>query len=338
MSIHANNAPYTPSTLHAPRQATQSEGRGFFTAPRRRLEGRLHRSLSPSFDDHWTQPRLFFNSLGPKEQQFLINGIRFETAHLTKEHIKRNVLTQLNRVSHHIAKQVAETLGMPAPNPDPKYYHENKTANNGVFGHQLKKLAGLKVGVLTTNKAYDARTVDTLRAELRKDGISVSVVAERLQPGVDATYSMTDAIDFDAVVVANGAGYLFINSLKTRSTLFPAGRPTEILQDAYRYGKPVAFAGDASLDVLEFSRIPRGPGVYFENDPLPPGRLVNGTESVGQFSNRSVALDRRAENATTADETSEAEAKPEAPGDIAAHLRRGLREFRFLDRFHHETI
>ena len=98
----ANHNPDTPSALNNgfPKQANRTSGRGFFTAPLRAAAGHLVRALSPTFDDVYSQPRLFYNSLLPVEQQFLINAMRFETAHITSPVVVHNVLVQLNRVSH----------------------------------------------------------------------------------------------------------------------------------------------------------------------------------------------------------------------------------------------
>lgn len=100
--IPLNTAAYSPNALNdaAPKQANQTVGRGFFTAPGRTVSGHLVREVSSTFSDVWSQPRLFYNSLIPVEQQFLINAIRFETSQLTSSVVKSNVLIQLNRVSH----------------------------------------------------------------------------------------------------------------------------------------------------------------------------------------------------------------------------------------------
>jgi catalase len=110
----------TPSALSGgfPAEANQTVGRGFFTTPGRTISGALVRGTSPTFSDHWSQPRLFYNSLIPAEQQFLINAIRFETSHLTSTVVKQNVLTQLNKISHDIASRVAVALGSKQTSPE----------------------------------------------------------------------------------------------------------------------------------------------------------------------------------------------------------------------------
>jgi catalase len=317
MFIHANNAPYSPNTLNTghPKQATQSAGKGFFTAPERAVSGKLVRATRKSFlKDYWSQPRLFFNSLVPEEQQFIINAIRFETSHLKSHRVKENVLAQLNKIHSRIAKEVAEVLGMNVPSGDTTFHHSRTAKDVSVFGNPLRKISGLKVGVLVTEKSLDAKTVQHLKSELARDGVAVVVVAETLKQGVDQTYSATDATDFDALVIGNGMTLLLSHAVRSRSTLFPAGRPLEILQDAYRYGKPVGFAGDSSAAV-DSSRIQPGPGVYIEDQTF--------ARATGNLTDSNLTDSNRTESA-------ESEA---AVGNLAHKIREGLRTFKFLHRF-----
>lgn len=282
MFIALNTSPYSPNTNNAgsPKQATQAEGRGFFTAPNRSTGGRLVRAVSSTFADVWSQPRLFFNSLLPVEQQFLVNAMRFETAQLASDVVKNNVLIQLNRVSHDVAVRVAEALDMTAPAADDTYYHDNTTIGVSVARDPLLKIDGLRVGFLTSNAA-SSDAAASLRTALDGLNVGFSVVAERLGEGVDQTYSTTYAGQFDAIVVDGSAEALFApsgnlanstsgaagnNTRSARSTLFPAGRPLNILQEGYNWGKPIAIVGSSSA-TFEAAGIEAGtPGVYAESD------------------------------------------------------------------------
>ena len=278
MYIPLNTAAYSPNTVNngAPKQATKDKGRGFFTAPNRSTGGKLVRSVSSTFADVWSQPRLFFNSLLPVEQQFVINAMRFETSQLKSDIVKENVLIQLNRVSHDVAVRVAEAIGMTAPEADEKYYHDNTTIGVSVAKEPLLKVDGLKVGFLTSNAA-NSDAAASLKSELEKANVGLAVVAEHLGEGIDQTYSATFAGQFDAIVVDGAANALFapagslansnstVSGNKTsswQSTLFPAGRPLQIVQDGYRWGKPVAVVG-AGGDMFRAAGIETGtPGVY----------------------------------------------------------------------------
>ncbi|KAF1945799.1 catalase-domain-containing protein [Clathrospora elynae] len=291
MYVPLNVAAYSPNTLNegSPKRANKTNGRGFFTAPNRSTGGRLVRAVSSTFADVWSQPRLFFNSLLPVEQQFVVNAMRFETSQLTSDVVKNNVLIQINRVSHDVAVRVAEALDMTAPAADDTYYHDNTTIGVSVSGEPLLKIDGLKVGYLTSTSS-SGDTAKALKSALGDVNVGFVVVAERLGAGIDQTYSATFAGQFDAIVVDGSAEGLFAsvgslaNSNSTvptsgnktksaRSTLYPAGRPMQILQDGYHWGKPVAAVGSSGA-VFGAAGIEAGtPGVYELGDS-------NGTASI----------------------------------------------------------
>lgn len=240
-------------------QANRTSGRGFFTAPSRKAEGELNRMLSETFDDHWTQPRLFYNSLSKTEQQFVINAMRFEASMIKSDVVRHNVITQLNRVSNEVASRVAEALGMAAPEPDATFYHDNRTAGVAVFGNKLPTVTGLKVAILATTA--DLSEATALKNALADKKISGVVVGEALADGVDTTYSGADATVFDGIVVTAAAKGLLDSSSK--STLYPVGRPGQILLDGFRWGKPVGGMGDASAAVFSATGASKdAPGVF----------------------------------------------------------------------------
>ncbi|KAL4783782.1 catalase B [Aspergillus varians] len=267
MFIPLNPNAYTPNTINtgSPKQANQTDGNGFFTAPDRKASGDLVRALSSTFDDVWSQPRLFYNSLVPAEKQFVVNAIRFENANVKSEVVKNNVIIQLNRISNDLARRVARAIGIDEPEPDHTYYHDNTTVGVGAFGHRLQTLAGLKIAVLASVNADESISAATaLSAQLSDDGLDLVVVAERLAHGVNQTYSASDAIQFDAVVIAPGTQDLFNSTSATSSgsTLYPAGRPIQILTDAFRFGKPVAALGSGSTALDNAGIDQKGVGVY----------------------------------------------------------------------------
>ncbi|KAI1212919.1 catalase 3 precursor [Annulohypoxylon truncatum] len=275
--IHKNIHAYSPNSLNDgyPQQATQSNGRGFFSAPIRSTTGKLVRGLSSTFDDHWSQPRLFYNSLTPVEQQFLINAIRFETSHLTSTTVKQNVLTQLNKISNDIAVRVATALALEAPAPDDTYYHDNTTAGISITNVTLPTVATLKVGILaSTSKANGTSALDqaqTLKTRLASENLTATVVAESLVAGVDKTYSAADATDFDAVIVTSGAdaaGLFALTAAGSINPLYPPLRPLQIANAAYLFGKPVAYFGGAapSNPLVAGGFDPQVDGVYASAD------------------------------------------------------------------------
>ncbi|KAM5351438.1 hypothetical protein ACJ41O_004161 [Fusarium nematophilum] len=264
--IHRNVAHYLPNTLNHgfPQQANQTQGRGFFTAPGRQASGNIARAISSTFSDHWSQPRLFFNSLTKAEQQFLINAIRFELSNVQSVEVKRNMLRELNRISNDIAVRVGRALGLEAPEAEPTFYHDNTTAGITIFGEKLPTIATLTVGVLASTDSEDSMSqAKALKEALAQDKVIVTVVGEVASEGVDQTYTAAEAIGFDAIVVASGAEALFRE--KGVSTLFPPGRPAQIVVDGFNWGKPVGFIGSARAAAQE-AGVSQGDGVFLASD------------------------------------------------------------------------
>jgi len=207
-------------------------------------------------------------------------------------------------------------LGLPAPAADAQFYHDRKTVGASQYEKPLLSLKGLKVGLLAS--AQTANSANDIKRSLAKEGVQLVVVAELLGPGVDMTYSSADAVNFDGVIVATGSHHLFANNANT-SSLYPTGRPQQILLDSYRYGKPVGFLGEGQAQIE--ARIPGGPGVYVER----PGA---GMPMKRAYGNATVT------NSTMgADSTGEAE----VTNDMGRSFKEGLKQFKFLDRFPVET-
>jgi catalase len=103
------------------------------------------------------------------------------------------------------------------------------------------ELEGLYFGILASvysNQSMAQAAI--LSKQFSELGLFVSVVAETLVPGINLTYSAADAIDFDGLVVTPGWEGIFMNGT---SPLYLLGRPLEILQTAYVFGKPVGALG-----------------------------------------------------------------------------------------------
>ncbi|KAK3076930.1 hypothetical protein LTS18_011616, partial [Coniosporium uncinatum] len=157
------------------------------------------------------------------------------------------------------------------------------------------------VGMLTSVDVVSTNNIAELKATLAKSGVDLKVVAEHLMDGVDMTYSAADATAFDGVVIGDGAESLFSSqtggnssppgpipsglvrkrqapSSSSKATLYPAGRPAQILVDSFNWGKPVGAMGAAgsvfaALDI-------GGAGVYGGGVEDVAGRR-NGTSGAG---------------------------------------------------------
>ncbi|KAI5802857.1 catalase-like domain-containing protein [Pyronema domesticum] len=259
--LHSNISPYSENTLNegAPYAANMTHGQGFFTAPERRVNGAYIREKSPTFMDFWSQPRLFLNSLSPAELQMVINAARFELSNVKSKNVQKRVIAQFNRISNELATRVAKALGLEAPAPETKYYHNNKTSDVSTFGNPLSSIATLNVGILaSTSSAKSVAQAQEIAAALKAKGANPTVIAEHLADGVGATYSGADAVLFDGIIIADDTRKVFTS----QSSLYPVGRPVQIVRDAFYYGKPVAAVGAGKAGFSQAAVDEKVKGVY----------------------------------------------------------------------------
>lgn len=193
--------------------------------------------------------------------------------------VRANVVKNLNLIDHDLAMRVARPIGIPDPAPATTYNNNKTFPNVGSFGQPLLSVIGLQVDVLasTANPA----SIAEIGHSARFLGVNVASVAKILVTGVNTTYLLADAVLFNAVIVADAVQGLFnvtsftdqpmktgvpTTSPSSTSTYFPAGRPLQILVDAFKYGKPVAALGSGAIALTTADISPSQPGVYVSND------------------------------------------------------------------------
>lgn len=76
------------------------------------MDGTKIRERSPSFGEYYAQPRLFWNSQTPIEQQHIIGGFSFELSKVVRTYIRERVVDHLAHIDIQLAQGVANNLGI----------------------------------------------------------------------------------------------------------------------------------------------------------------------------------------------------------------------------------
>ncbi len=253
--VPTGEAPYKPNWLDegSPQPADWQHG-GYVNVPRA-IEGTAVRAAPSSFDDHFSQPAMFYASLSDVEKTHTIEAYTFELGKCFHEEIKTRMLGVLATIDSDLCRQVAEGLGLPVPDGTPVEHLPPSAALTQVTGASFP-LDGRQVGVVAGPDA-DLASIGTLREALAAKGVQLKVIAPHggtlgsgaHQQIVERTVLTARSIEFDAMVVAAGAPK--DRNLKT----------VVLLQEAYRQLKPFATWGDGA-QVLTAAGIDTGtPGV-----------------------------------------------------------------------------
>ena len=134
-AVHTGVAPYRPNsldggcpfTLAAQDEDLAEPGRRAFVDAAASIEAsRKVRAQPASFDDHFSQPRLFWLSMAPVEKEHIVRAYTFELGKCYEQAIKERQLRALARIDADLCAAVATGLGLATPaaeapmvDPDP---------------------------------------------------------------------------------------------------------------------------------------------------------------------------------------------------------------------------
>lgn len=249
--IDSNPANYEPNSINDnwPRETPPAPKRGGFESYQERVDGNKVRERSPSFSEYYAQPRLFWNSQTPIEQQHIIDAFSFELSKVVREWIRERVVDQLACVDVHLAQAVADNLGIALTDEQKK-----RTPPADVNG--LKKdptlslytipggnVKGRVVAVLLNQKTASADVLALLKG-LKAQGVHAKLLYSRMgevaaddgsKLPIAGTFAGSPSLTVDAVVVPGG----------DLSDLLQSGDAQYYLLEAYKHLKPILLAGDA---------------------------------------------------------------------------------------------
>ncbi|MGP5364429.1 catalase [Brachybacterium tyrofermentans] len=115
---HVGVAPYQPNSLDGgcPFMAGEMDG-AFTDLPVTVTESVKERELSVTFEDHYSQARLFWRSMSAVERAHIVNAYSFELGKCYEQAIKERQLQCLAEIDSELCAKVADSLGLPAPSP-----------------------------------------------------------------------------------------------------------------------------------------------------------------------------------------------------------------------------
>lgn len=266
--INKGRVSYSPNSLGGgcPYQAKIAEGG--FASFNERVDSHKVRARSESFNDHFGQAKLFFNSQTPEEKSHIVKALRFELGKVETTAIRVRMLGLLSQVDTELAEKVAQGLGATVPStletpmnkgvsPETEEAgtQEPQTVPSSVESSQALSMINnptnsptiesRKVAILVTEGVSEAAVMNMKNA-LKKAGAKGCVIAPHLgsvatdaDGAISAEFSFLTAssVLFDAVYIPHGLG---LNALAENDDAL------EYLNDAYKHCKVIGADGEAS--------------------------------------------------------------------------------------------
>jgi catalase len=263
-AVHRGVAPYRPNSLDGgcPFVAGADTG-AYIEFPEPLPAAAKVRDAAVSFDDHFSQARLFWLSMTPTEREHIVAAYTFELTRCYEPAIRERVLGVLANIDGELCEQVAAGLGLPAPEPtvtlaDP----EPSPALSQLGGHW--PVDGRTIGIIATG-SRDMPEVGAIRQAVLDAGMVPLVIAATGKPlggdgapiAVQRTFAAARSIEFDAILLAAtpapAADARGARDAKADDDLADAdvdSRVALMLTEAYRHGKALGAWADGA-DALE---------------------------------------------------------------------------------------
>ncbi|MDP8932430.1 MAG: catalase, partial [Actinomycetota bacterium] len=252
--IDQSRTAHSPNSLSDDNPTLASPDQGAYRHYAERVDGQKVRRRSKSFQDHYSQATLFWNSMSYWERQQIVDAFRFELGKVSHHHIRERMVGHLNEVDHDLAVAVAEGVGVTSPREAgrPNHGHSSPALSQAT---QPGSPATRKVAVLAAD-GVDGTSLEAVLGALRDQGVICEVVAPhdgslRSSDGgevqVDRLVTTMSSVLYDAVLAAGGE--------ESVEAIMAQGVAANYVVEAYKHAKPIGAIG-AGVRLLEQLRLP----------------------------------------------------------------------------------
>lgn len=261
----------TDSTAHhanllannTPAEAAPEEG-GYTYHPTR-VEGTVTREHpSATFDDYFSQARLFWNSLAPFEKKDLVDTFIFHLQYVKSKEVRQKNVEMWANVDKEMGATFAEHLGVDDPlNTNVSESRSSPAISMAGTSHSA---ATQKVGILI-GEGFKAKEVSDVLGLLESQGIFADFIGEKLGPltgddgrqvEVNETFKTKFPVLYDALYIVGGS----------------AGNQAEFNQrimifydTAFRHYKPVGIATTAQSHIEQLQDHSTTGIIFAKNNP-----------------------------------------------------------------------
>ena len=252
--IHKGQASYQPNSIdnNWPIEVPSAAKNGGFASYQERVDGQKIRQRSESFSDHFSQARLYYQSLAPHEKKHVVDAYTFELSKVQRPHIReREVQEILAYIDSDLAQQVGQNLGIVVPQHDQKLKVSSieKSERLSMQAFIPEDIQGRKIAILIHEKV-NAETLETIRNWSISENVITHFLTPMLSPieGLKGEMVKTDGMQkaepsilYDAVIIADGDNL---------DAVLADGVTKHYLLEAYKHLKPIVLLGD-KYEMLE---------------------------------------------------------------------------------------
>lgn len=244
MDVPQGRVAYEPNSLapDGPRETPS----GFVTHPQGDFGSGKVRERSVTFKDHYSQARMFFNSMSEPEQRHIVSAFAFELGKVETPAIRKRMLGHLAIIDKTLCGGVSKALGTNEIDPITPALEPRDLAPSPALS-LIKKapatLRGRTIGVLLSN-GVDGGFLKRLQKAIEAEGAEMAVVcrkiggvtlSDKVKLPADHALSAAPSVIFDAVAI--------LTSDEGASELAEEAAAIDWVRDAFGHLKVIGLNG-----------------------------------------------------------------------------------------------
>lgn len=257
MAINQGQVSYHKNGLANNSPEPASEAEGGYAHYQEKVDGRKVRQRSESFKDHYSQAKLFWNSMTDVEKEHIIEAFHFEVGKVKSKDLQQQIVEMFSNVDLKLAEKIAQGVGV---NPPTNKNESEVELTSPALSQEQNKIitpATRKVAVLAAD-GFKGSEMDQVMDAFKTAGIMAEIIStnrgmitseEGQQLEVSQSFLTADSVLYDAVYVAGGK--------KSIEQLKAVKDAIYFVDEAYNHFKAIG-AGTEAADILIQAGIPAG--------------------------------------------------------------------------------
>jgi catalase len=248
MTINIGKTAYNPNSINNNYPKPELNQKESYVHYPQEVSGTTIRKRSETFDDHYSQATLFWNSMSDHEKKHIINAFQFEIGKLKSKETRQLVVDMFDNVAPELAIQIAKAVGV---NPPSNKSHvktkipQMKESKALSMANTVKGVKTRKVAVLAMD-GFSGKDFCVTKAALEAQGAKVEIVSQYLgtikdeagkETPVDRHFISASSVLYDAIYVPGGQ--------KSIDSLEKQGYVINFINQAFKHCKAIGATSEA---------------------------------------------------------------------------------------------
>jgi catalase len=249
MYIHKGETSYSNNTINNNQPEPLAPEKGGYEHYSEKVEGRKVRARSDSFKDHFSQAKLFLNSMSETERQHIYDALSFELGKCDMEIRENAIYKLLNKIDRDMTEYVADRVGVEAPSEVEESTYSKRSPALSMENTEFS-LETRTVGVMLTPDVAE-QTLKETKSKLEEQGLQVTFISDKIYKigdiTLDETFDTVHCVLFDSMILLKGEEK-------------PPAPVIENLEIAYKHKKAIGYGIDSGdiFDMLSFTKDDKG--------------------------------------------------------------------------------